>query len=74
MLSLRRMLGLHEHAWGAWRQQSATMEGEGKMSVVLSRDCAHCSRFEFKRDVVDLPADGFPYHLNLPVRIRDQIE
>jgi hypothetical protein len=72
--SLRRLFGLHDHVYGAWRSQSATAEGDGKMVVLLSRDCELCSRFEFKRDVVDVPVDGFPYHLNLHARMPEHLE
>jgi hypothetical protein len=41
------------------------------MVQLLARDCAHCERFEFKRETVDIPAEGFPYELHLHVHIRD---
>ncbi len=74
VFSWRRLFGLHAHVFGAWHPQSATPEGGGKMAVLLCRDCLHCSRFEFKRDVVDVPAEGFPYHLNLHARTREHLE
>jgi hypothetical protein len=74
MPALRKLLGLHEHAYGPWRPHWATPAAEGRMIRLLTRNCAHCERFEFMRETVDIPAEGFPYELHLHMRIRDKRE
>lgn len=72
--SLRRLFGLHDHAYDAWQPQWATPTAEGSMIRLLARNCARCDHFEFKRETVDIPAEGFPYELHLHVRIREKHE
>lgn len=64
--SWRRLFGLHDHAYGPWEQQFAVPLSDGQMSVLSVRECTHCKRVETRRDVLDIPASGIPFHLRMP--------
>ena len=72
--SFRRLLGLHEHAYGPWRPQWAQRCGTDRMTTLLCRDCATCNGFDIKLETSPLPETGFPHGLHLDVPTRDKPE
>ena len=69
-MSIRRLLGLHEHVFGAWGACWAAPHGQDRMLLLQTRSCAHCRRVEFKRELTDVPATGFPYALHMDAAVR----
>lgn len=63
-MSIRRLLGLHEHVFSTWAPRWATPAADGRMELLQVRECAVCHLAEFRSETRDVPATGFPHDLH----------